>query len=73
LVLDDGGSEIFCKILLMKISWLKAGSFDEELLMKKLTGTHSLIPGGDVAIMAGNKKTVMWAFLYMVLKENWCC
>jgi hypothetical protein len=64
LVVDDGGSEIFCKIVMMEISWFKVGSFEEEFSMKKINGrlgTRSLIPEGDVEIMAGNEKAVKWA------------
>jgi hypothetical protein len=60
LVVDDGGSEIFCKIVMMEI---KVGSFEEEFSMKKSNGrlgTRSLIPEGDVEIMAGNEKAVKW-------------
>jgi hypothetical protein len=51
----------------MKISWLKEGSFDEEFLMEKINrreGTRSLVPGGDVAIMAGKMKNRYVGFVH---------
>jgi hypothetical protein len=43
---------------MMEISWFKVGSFEEGY---RRIGTRSLIPAGDVEIMAGSKKAVKWA------------